>query len=156
MAKKAPLPARDMYALAIDAAAQALVPSEVKSFEDLAQRLGVAPSELYQWRSGRRPLPWKRARSVALVLRRRPEEISGEYAEILADIPAFKVSGDSKAKLVAAPLSAPSQPARPDKEILFEAVQIALTEAASSRTKITAAKLADAYELALSRKRDGV
>lgn len=131
----------------IERAVTALYPSQFKTLVQLADQWDGSASELHQWRIGHRPIPWKRAQAVAGVLGVAPESISEEFGEILATVGA--VSSPHKAAPTV--FQRVSQSARPDQEILFEAVQIVLVDAAAERRGVTAKRLMDAYEIALAR-----
>lgn len=80
MTAKTPPPKPSKYAMAF---AAALTESGRKD-ADLARALGVAPTMVYQWKTGRRPIGYQYAEAASTVLRVAPEQISEAYAEFQA------------------------------------------------------------------------
>lgn len=68
---------------AIAAAVATLVASSGQAKKDVAADLGSDATELYQWETGRRPIPVDRAANVAARLGVAPESICARYREWL-------------------------------------------------------------------------
>jgi hypothetical protein len=80
MSAKTPPPQPTRYSLAF---ASALAASGKKDAE-VARKLGVAATMVYQWKTGRRPIAYQYAEAAGVELQGAPEEISEAYADLCA------------------------------------------------------------------------
>jgi hypothetical protein len=60
----------------------------------IAADAGCTTAELYQWRTGRRPVPPERARALAAAINSQPELVSRRYAEGFAPAPVHPDADD--------------------------------------------------------------
>lgn len=108
---------------------------------DIANDVGTSTAELFQWRTGLRPVPWQRARRLAEVLGTTPELVSLDYLEMQA------VTSES-----APPKDAQSSRSmRPDPQILLATVQISVELLLKKQAPLTADDVMSSYDLAVRR-----
>ncbi len=111
---------------------------------DIANLALAQPPELFQWRTGLRPVPWQRARQLAAALETQPELISEQFAEI--------ASGAAASGVAEPPAAYVSQPERPAKDILLETVQIAVELLLKKQSPLTEDDVMSCYEQAVRRR----